>query len=142
MTETTRPYPRVVKDFKGVESRTHQSFKDEVNINTIVQKWLRTGEPPINPGGVAQYGDSTAFTSYHDALNTVAAANELFSSLPSRVRERMKNSPAELLRFVADPDNLNEAIELGLMASHVELVVEEEEKPTETVEAEAPTTTD
>lgn len=94
MTETTRPYPRVVKDFKGVESRTHQSFKDEVNINTIVQKWLRTGEPPINPGGVAQYGDSTAFTSYHDALNTVAAANELFSSLPSRVRERMKNSPA------------------------------------------------
>ena len=39
----------------------------------------------------------------------------MFDNLPSDVRNRFNNNPAQLLDFVADPENKEEAIELGLL---------------------------
>jgi hypothetical protein len=38
----------------------------------------------------------------------------LFEDLPAEVRFRFDNKPAELLKFMSDPANADEAIDLGL----------------------------
>lgn len=40
--------PSIIKG----ESRTHQSHKDETDVNTIVARYQRTGELPPNPRGL------------------------------------------------------------------------------------------
>jgi hypothetical protein len=38
----------------------------------------------------------------------------LFEDLPAEVRFKFDNKPAELLKFMSDPANADEAIDLGL----------------------------
>ena len=52
---------------------------------------------------------------FRQAQETVIAAAEAFAALPSRVRQRFNNDPAELLEFLADESNREEAVFLGLI---------------------------
>lgn len=96
-------------------SLTKQSFKDDCDINNIVARnadghaitHLNRGEP--------QYGDFTNATDYLAARTQVMAAQADFDALPSNVRERMDNDPANLLAFMSDESNSEEAVELGLL---------------------------
>lgn len=102
--------------FESVEpTLTQQQFKDEADINNLVDRFLRTGEiPPVDAR--AMYGDFVdAPQSYQEALDAVFAAQEGFDALPSKTRQRFNNDPLELLSFLADPANVEEAIDLGLM---------------------------
>lgn len=96
-------------------SRAKQSFKDECDINVIMRHWNRTGHLLHKNEAQPRYGDFSTVDDFQAAQNIVIQANEAFLALPAAVRDRMHNSPAELLRFVADADNLEEAIELGLV---------------------------
>lgn len=95
-------------------SMAQQSSKEETDINTIVERFGLTGELP---SGVRapQYGDFTAVTDYHTALNAVAIANEAFDEMPWKIRARFHNDPENFVKFVADPANRDEAIKLGLI---------------------------
>ncbi|AXL15424.1 internal scaffolding protein [Microviridae sp.] len=50
--------PRVSISFDPEEGRTHQSFKDECDINRIVDTYARTGVIPHVQLGQPQYGDN------------------------------------------------------------------------------------
>jgi hypothetical protein len=54
-----RPHevPRVSIEFDPDNGRTHQSFKDECDINRIVSTFARTGIVPHVQKGEPQYGD-------------------------------------------------------------------------------------
>lgn len=95
---------------------TKQSFRDECNINFIMDKWKRTGEIPAAQVGTMRpnYGDFTNPNDYMTACNRVLDANEAFESLPSFLRDRFANEPANLIAFLSDPNNQDEAIRLGL----------------------------
>lgn len=97
--------------------RTKQSFKDECDINFIMNKWERTGQIPENQVGKMKpyYGDFADAPSYLEACNQVLAAKDSFASLPAFLRDRFRNEPANLIAFMADPANQEEAIELGLV---------------------------
>lgn len=92
-----------------------QQFKDEADINRLVDRFLRTGEiPPVD--GRAIYGNFLDIPlSYQDCLEAVCRAQEVFDELPSKLRQRFNNDPAELLSFLQDPKNLDEAVKLGLL---------------------------
>lgn len=94
---------------------TQQQFKDESDINNLVDRFLRTGEiPPVDAR--AMYGDFVdSPQSYQEALSAVFEAQAGFDALPSKVRQRFNNDPAELLAFLQDSANLDEAIKLGLV---------------------------
>lgn len=96
-------------------SRTKQSAKDECDINLIMSRWAKTGDLSHVNNSRPAYGDFTTATDYLAAVALVDQANEGFSQLPSEVRDRMNNDPAELLEFVHDDENRAEAIELGLI---------------------------
>lgn len=96
-------------------SLAQQSAKDECDINIILKR-MASGVHPNFAERQAQYGDfTTSATSYHDALNVVAESNAAFAALPAEVRARFHNNPAELLDFVHDRKNLEEARTLGLV---------------------------
>lgn len=109
------------------DGRTHQSFKDECDINNVMSKWQRTGVLQHTPIAVPRYEDVSAYDSYHDALNMVIQANESFDSLPSKVRARFANDPAEFLAFCDDPANAGELVSLGLAQQDANPIVSEPE---------------
>lgn len=97
-----------------VTGRTKQSFRDECDINCIMAKWTRTGAPPVTNPLPPQYGDFSNVDDYLAAANSVLQADLEFSRLPAEVRDRFQNDPAQLITFMADPGNQDEAVALGL----------------------------
>lgn len=94
---------------------TKQSMKDEVDINNIVERYNSTGLVTHVSSRTAAYGDVSTVPDYQAAMNVVIQANEMFDALPSAVRERFKNDPAQFLAFVGDEKNREEAEKLGLI---------------------------
>jgi len=112
MTDT--PTRRVQKFFDPAEKRTKQSEAPACDINVLVRQHIQKGELPP-PTGQELYGDFSTVDDFLGAQLRVAQAEEAFDRLPSRVRSRFRNDPAELIAFARDPENLQEAIELGLV---------------------------
>lgn len=105
---------------------TQAQFKDECDIKRIVQRFHRTGVLPGFKMG-AKYGDFSEVGDYMEALGRVELAREAFAALPSDLRKRFRNDPAELVKFLQDPKNADEAVELGLAEKRVEPA--KDEKP-------------
>jgi len=96
-------------------SRTDQSFKKECDINNIMRKYRATGQVAHLSARKAVYGDFSMYGDYQDCLNKAIGAQELFNALPADVRKRFGQNPQQLLDFVADASNRDEAIKLGLI---------------------------
>ena len=105
--------PHVAVQFQTTGlSRTKQAFKNECDVNNILKNYNKTGIlPEGNPG---DYRDLDG-TDYQEYMQTVASANSMFEELPSALRKRFKNDPAQLLSFVHDDKNVDEAHKLGLL---------------------------
>ncbi len=91
-----------------------QQFREECDINTIMERFGRTGEL-IAPVRMPQYGDFDGVNDYHSAMNAIVEAQTAFESLPAKVRARFSNDPAEFLEFVYNDENRDEAVRLGLV---------------------------
>lgn len=99
------------------ESMAKQSFKEEADINTITNRYLRGQTPTIgNPRSNRKpmFGDFTAME-FQEMQNAVLDIHHDFEALPSRIRNKFKNDPYQLKRFLDDPANEAEAIKLGLL---------------------------
>jgi phage internal scaffolding protein len=96
-------------------SRVKQSFAKECDINTIMSKWQKTGLLEHAAQHQGQYVECGTSESYHEACNQVIAAKAAFATLPSNLRKRFANDPAEFLAFVSNSDNREEMISMGLM---------------------------
>ncbi|AXH75649.1 MAG: internal scaffolding protein [Microviridae sp.] len=94
--------------------RTKQSFKDECDINRIMARYATTGSLDFINQREARYLDVDG-ADYQAAMDLVAGARSMFESLPSNVRARFDNDPAQLLDFLEKPYNRQEAIDLGLV---------------------------
>ncbi len=111
----TRRVRRRVCHAEGGELMTLQSPRDQVDINKILDRWLKHGTAVahLNPQ-VATYGDFSSGHDYASALNAVKAAEADFAALPARVRAACGNSPAEFLQIIFDPEREEEREGLGL----------------------------
>lgn len=99
---------------QNLPSRTKQSFKDECDINTIMRRYEQTGVLSHVSKRVPQYIDATGLE-YQAAMQLVIDAGDMFNSLPSKVRERFHNDPAEMLAFIENDSHFDEAKALGLL---------------------------
>lgn len=108
-------------------SMTQQQFKDECDINNIMDRYLKTGvlSDPLDRRGTPKYGDYADIGDYMDHMNKVVEANEMFEALPASIRKRFNNNPADLIEFVMDSNNRKEAEILGLIEK-VEPIVNKE----------------
>ncbi len=111
------------------ESRTKQEFADEVDINTIVERFGVTGEmPPMTEFPTEQEFEETF--DFQTSMNVVIKARETFMTLPAKARARFDNNPQKFMTFMHDEENIDEAIKLGLVIKR--------EKPPEVPKANAP----
>lgn len=97
------------------ESKTQQQFGQQTDINWIMKRYQDTGMISHVNRSQGQYIDVSEIPSYQDSLNMVIKAQTMFQNLPSYLRKRFGNNPQQMLDFMADPQNANEALELGLL---------------------------
>lgn len=95
---------------------TQQQFKEQCDINNIIKHYTQTGELPLSKK-VGQFLDVSNVQDYHTALQTVFEAQHAFDALPSSIRSRFENDPNQLLAFIEDDANHEEALTLGLLSS-------------------------
>lgn len=100
------------------EGVTKQSFKDECDVNKIIERFERTGELPQG-SRVMQYGDFSSVFTFEEAQERLLAAQEAFEELPARVRERFGNDIGVLVEFASREENADEMIALGLLEQTV-----------------------
>lgn len=96
-------------------SLTQQSFKDETNIVHIMKKYHAGQQITHLARNQGRYADLSEIKDYQTSLQTVINAKQAFGILPSEIRKRFLNDPQELLSFLSDPNNRDEAIKLGLI---------------------------
>lgn len=113
------PKLKVDLDFTDEISMTKQSFAKECDINSIMAKYQKTGLIDHVNKYEGRYGDFTNVSDYQTSLNAVMAAQDEFLSLPSSLRARFANDPAQFLHFVHDENNREEAINLGLIQAPI-----------------------
>lgn len=106
-----------VRTINNEPSLTQQHHKQECDVNYIVKKYQKTGQITHIARDQGVYADLTKSKDFSDAMNTVVKAKEAFMTLPSDVRKRFGHNPQELISFLQDEKNLDEAIKLGLVKS-------------------------
>lgn len=114
------PYePKRVSFDCGTEGGADQSFKDEADINRIMKRYEVTGvmlDPTLRVQRVPRYEDISQMPEdFLEANVRVMKAKEAFDELPAAVRDRFANSPYELMMFLSNEANRDEAIKLGLV---------------------------
>lgn len=93
---------------------TEQHHKKETDIDYILKKYDKTGLITHIQKFEGTFGDVTGIE-FQAMQQKVANAKSMFNSLPVKIRNRFENDPAKLLKFMDDPNNRAEGIELGLI---------------------------
>lgn len=122
--------------FDPDSSLTIQSEKDSADINKIIKQYKETGTlPNSRPKAFStrypQFGDFSSATDFTSCMLAIDASKNAFAELPSAVRKRFGNNPQELLTFLSDPANREEAENLGLIEKQIKQIIPVE-KPIET----------
>ena len=99
--------------FKGTKTRTKSEFADEANINNIVKRCMNGAAMPTG-SRTPLFGDFSEVADFTSAQTLIAQANAEFEQLPSDVREKFGNNVSDLMDFLDDENNIDEAIALGL----------------------------
>jgi len=111
----TSPRRRVQVDFKNFPSKTKQEFKEECDINSIMDRYQATGLIQHVNKYQGRYDELGEPCDFQTAQNIIIEANEAFDSLPSKLRKRFGNNPNEFLEFVQNPANREAMREMGLL---------------------------
>lgn len=105
---------RRVSTFTPGKTMTEQAHGNACNINTIVNRY-KAGQPLPERDGQPNFGDFSQVVDYHEAVTQVDEAETAFMALPASLRKHFNNDPGQLLQFISDPNNRDEAIRLGLL---------------------------
>ena len=120
-------------DFTNAKDMTKQEFRKECDINHIIGTMEAQGIiANFNRFGPDwTEGSIDAPESFHEAMIQVVEAQEMFMQIPSKVRARFANDPAQFLDFISNPENRDQAEDLGLVPAR------RKEGPAEPTSAEA-----
>ena len=100
------------------ETLTQQQFAEETNVNKIMAKYKKTRMITHINSSTGVYADLTKLDSFQTAQETVLKATNAFMDLPSEVRNHFNNDPGQLIEFLKDKNNKEEAIKLGLIVEN------------------------
>jgi hypothetical protein len=101
----------------SLPSKTQQQFKDDCDIRKIIARRSAMGIPleiSADPnGGMIQ--DFSNSGDYRENLHKLQRAQEAFMALDPKLRQKFGNDPAELINYLQDDSNYDEALKLGLL---------------------------
>lgn len=107
-------------DFSGCEKLVAVEFAQEADINFLLARYKNTGslytaDEMIKAKRRPQFGDFTGIPDYQESLDKMREALSMFGDLPLSVRQRFSDDPVQLLEFLQNKNNLDEAVKLGLV---------------------------
>lgn len=82
------------------ESLTKQSFRDECNINNIVNRFTNTGQLPTSNKGEPHY-DFAPNIEFKEALDLTKKLHSEFNNLTAEEREQFDNNPTQYAEFLS-----------------------------------------
>lgn len=94
---------------------TKQEFASDCDVNKIIARCVKSGLPLPSVTAAPLYADVSEVGSYADCLRRVSAAEDAFMQLPASLRTEFNNDASQLISFLADPANVDRAVELGLL---------------------------
>ena len=119
----------------GRDTPVKQSFKDETDVNRIIAKYQQTGAVSHANRFAPRYGEADS-QDFHKAMTLVVETQQAFDALPSALRRRFSNDPAEWVDWLenADEADLREAGLIEGVVSEPEtiptgIIVQEPETP-------------
>lgn len=96
-------------------------------------KYQKTGVLTHVNQYAGQYGDFSGVPDYKTGLERIQAADEMFMSLPAKIRDRFSNDPANFIAFATDEKNLEEMREMGLAPKKAKAVEDQPKDQTKAV---------
>ena len=101
------------------ESLTVQDEDGSTDLNILLKR-MGVNDGSVLPATLgitdpAYYGDFTDAPDLKTALDRIHEAEERFMMLPPQLRERFHNNALEMLQWVQDPRNIDEAIKLKML---------------------------
>ena len=110
---------RVIAENRPETKMTEEAHKDDCDIHRVMRKYKNQGVIDHVNQHKGEYFNYIDAPDYTEAQQAIARAQELFDSVPSKIRADMSNSPEIFIEFMQNPSN-REAIEAyGLDASHL-----------------------
>ncbi len=86
------------------DGRTKQCFKDECDINVIMDRAAQGGTITHLSKFEGIYADFSDFD-FHEHTRKLTQGREVFDALPAEIRREFSQSPAEFFAYVNDPAN-------------------------------------
>jgi len=98
-------------------SKVQQQFKDNCDINRIMDRARHTGQIPMTGRQPLNMGGDFEVPSidFMYAQNLVIDTRRAFDALPAKIRKEFNNDPYQLVRAVEDPNMREKLIELGVL---------------------------
>lgn len=107
------PPPPLDKD-GNVQYVTEQAHKDRCNVQSIINRYAKTGLLEHVSTFEGDYGDMKG-SDFKEMMDRVVSVNQKFQEFPSDIRKRFDHDPAKFLDFFDDPRNKDEALKMGLI---------------------------
>lgn len=109
-------------DFSACEKLVAVEFAREADINFLLNRYKNTGslytaDQMMKAKARPRFGDFTGIPDFQDSLDKMREALAMFGDLPLAVRQRFSDDPVQLLAFLSDEKNRDEAYKLGLVES-------------------------
>ncbi len=98
----------------GEDSMTKQAFKDEVDINFIVNRFAETGLISHIAGGIPQFVDASALGDYRSIIEQVRSVEKYFDGLPAKVRTSFGNDASRFMDFLESGASREDLEKLGI----------------------------
>lgn len=96
------------------KSRTRQADRQITELDKLMPRYYDQGVLPTPQlHRQVYYGEFNTTRSFHDAMNQITQAEQIFQALPSKLRKHCNNDPAELIDLVSDPANDELLVQLG-----------------------------
>lgn len=119
MSFSTKPRQRVSIDFSDTVSLTEQHHKDACDIHNILKRAQQTGVMEHMAKYEGTYGTMPSGDEFHAHMNALKAAESMFESVPSFLRNRFENDPAKFLDYISNNKNYDEMEKQGFDVSHL-----------------------
>lgn len=101
------------------KTKTQQQFLEQSDVNWIINHYQERPvdalQDAISGPRMPLWGDFSTVPDIQQAHRVFSQAEAAFGALPSDLRLRFNNNPLELLAFVSDAGNREEAIKLRLI---------------------------
>lgn len=94
--------------------KTEQAHKQQCDMNYILKDYYASGMIKHAAKYEGRYDDVPA-VDFQEAMVLVANAQQMFADLPSNLRNRFANDPAQFMDFTRNPDNQEEMLKMGII---------------------------